>query len=153
MAKKLAIDLDPKGPLHFTRSVKIPTGDGKPLTVEFDFLFRDFLEMAALQERWNAVSDEMTAKAKAEKAENEAMDAAIAAGEIVPVRVAKNAVEEAKEELNIRTDWLLDFLVGWQLSQDFNRENLFKFLVKYPRSFFVLMADYREGMTQGRLGN
>ena len=40
-SKKIVLDLDPQGPITFTRGVKIPTGDGKPLEIEFEFLFRD----------------------------------------------------------------------------------------------------------------
>ena len=46
--KKIVLDLDPQGPITFTRGVKIPTGDGKPLEIEFEFLFRDRVAMAEL---------------------------------------------------------------------------------------------------------
>ena len=50
--KKIVLDLDPQGPITFTRGVKIPTGDGKPLEIEFDFLFRDRVAMAELMQKW-----------------------------------------------------------------------------------------------------
>ena len=50
--KKIVLDLDPQGPITFTRVVPIPTCDGRPLEIEFEFLFRDRIGMAELMQKW-----------------------------------------------------------------------------------------------------
>lgn len=143
MAKKLAIDLDPQGPILFTRSVKIPTGDGKPLTVDFDFLFRDRLEMAELLQKWDAQVEQARAESKA------ASDATAEQA----VQPRPDIVAATQEGIESDVDTLTDFVKGWNLVPEFNRENLAKFVRLYPGAPLTLVRDYREGMTQGRLGN
>jgi hypothetical protein len=146
MAKKLAIDLDPKGPIYFNRSIKIPTGDGKPLTVDFDFLFRDRIEMAELLQKWDTQVEQSRAEAKS------AVDAAGAAETQVNAP-RPDLVAATNEGIDADVETLMDFVTGWNLVSDFNRENLAKFVRKYPGAPLALVRDYREGMTQGRLGN
>lgn len=145
-SKKLVIDLDPQGPITFTRAIKIPTGDGKPLTVEFDFMFRDRVAMAELLQKWDAQVEKSREQVKA------MVDAQT---------INEPAVGQERPDLKAATiegiasdvDTMMDFIVGWQLSAEFTRENLSKFITRYPGAPLTLVRDYREGMTQGRLGN
>ena len=143
MAKKLAIDLDPQGPIHFTRSIKIPTGDGKALSVDFEFLFRDRIEMAELLQKWDSQVESTRAELKL------ASDAAIEQ----PARPRADLVALTQEGIEADVDTLTDFVTGWNLVLDFTKENLAKFVRLYPGAPLALVRDYREGMTQGRLGN
>lgn len=145
-SKKLVIDLDPQGPITFTRAIKIPTGDGKPLTVEFDFLFRDRVEMAELLQKWDAQVE------KAREQVKEAVDAQII-GEPAPTQERPDLKAATLEGIASDVETLMDFIVGWQLSAEFSSDNLAKFVRKYPGAPLALVRDYREGMTQGRLGN
>lgn len=143
MAKKIAVDLDPQGPHTFTRSIRIPTGDGKPLTLDFDFLFRDRVEMAALLQKW----DDAVEAARA----NAAPDARLLADPPAPRPDLRAATEEG---IASDVETLMDFITGWGISNhEFNADNLAKFVRRYPGAPLALVRDYREGMTQGRLGN
>ncbi len=143
-SKKIVLDLDPQGPITFTRAIKIPTGDGKPLTVEFDFLFRDRIEMAELLQKWDAQVEQSREKVKA----------AIELAEDSPPSQDRPDLKAATlEGIASDVETLMDFIVGWQLAAEFGRDNLAKFVRKYPGAPLTLVRDYREGMTQGRLGN
>ena len=145
-AKKLVIDLDPQGPITFTRGIKIPTGDGKPLTVEFDFLFRDRVAMAELLQKWDSQVEKAREQVKA------AVDAQVT-GEPAPGQDRPDLKAATLEGIASDVDTLMDFIVGWQLAAEFSRENLSKFVTRYPGAPLTLVRDYREGMTQGRSGN
>lgn len=155
MAKKLVIDLDPQGPVTFTRSIRIPTGDGKPLAVDFDFLFRDRVEMADLLQKWDDAVDAARTKAQAEvKAAAEAADLRTVGDPPLepPARPDLRTLTEEGITSDVQT--LMDFITGWGISNhEFNAENLAKFVRRYPGAPLALVKDYREGMTQGRLGN
>lgn len=144
-SKKIVIDLDPQGPITFTRAIKIPTGDGKPLTIDFEFLFRDRVEMAELLQKWDAQIEKSREQVKAAV---ELQDDAQPAAERPDLKAA------TLEGIAADVETLLDFVTGWGISNaEFSRENLTKFVRKYPGAPITLVRDYREGMTQGRLGN
>jgi len=146
-SKKLVIDLDPKGPITFTRAIKIPTGDGKPLTVDFDFLFRDRVEMADLLQKWDAQFEKSREQVKT------SADAATAEDATAPDDRG-DLKASAMEVIEADVDTLMDFITGWNIGNaEFGRENLTKFVRLYPGAALALVRDYREGMTQGRLGN
>lgn len=141
-SKKIVLDLDPVGPITFTRPVQIPTGDGKPLTVEFEFLFRDRVEMAELMQNWD---DQVKASKKKESA---------LATQGEPPAPTVDVVASTLEGIASDVETLLDFISGWNVSNlPFNAENLAKFVRRYPGAPLKLVRDYREGMTEGRLGN
>jgi hypothetical protein len=138
--KKIVLDLDPQGPITFTRGVKIPTGDGKPLEIEFEFLFRDSVEYGKLVDSWRGT--------------NESRLVAVAADEALPVERRKSSADWAEAAVQENTANLMDFLCGWNIKDfEFNAENLSKFVRRYPGAFLILLRDYRDGMTEGRLGN
>ncbi len=146
MAKKIAVDLDPQGPHTFTRSIRIPTGDGKPLTLDFDFLFRDRVEMAALLQKWDDAVEAARTKATADAQVPPTLGA-----EPAPRPDLRAATEEG---IASDVETLMDFITGWGISNhEFNADNLAKFVRRYPGAPLALVRDYREGMTQGRLGN
>lgn len=140
-SKKIVLDLDPQGPTTFTRAVKIPTGDGKPLEIEFEFLFRDRVALAELMQKWEEQVN-VTLKAAKVEATQEAQHASI------------DVVAATLEGIASDAETLMDFITGWNVSNlPFNAESLAKFVRRYPGAPLALVRDYREGMTQGRLGN
>jgi protoporphyrinogen oxidase len=142
-AKKIVLDLDPQGPITFTRSVKIPTGDGKPLEIEFEFLFRDRIEMAELMQKWE---DQVKATREAAKV--------AATQEVHPATPPIDVVASTHEGIASDVETLMDFITGWNVGNNpFNAESLAKFVRRYPGAPLALVRDYREGMTEGRLGN
>ena len=141
--KKIVLDLDPQGPITFTRGVKIPTGDGKPLEIEFEFLFRDRVAMAELMQKWE---DQVKATREAAKV--------AATQELQPAPPPVDVVASTREGIASDVETLLDFICGWNVSNNpFNAESLAKFVRRYPGAPLALVRDYREGMTEGRLGN
>lgn len=141
--KKIVLDLDPQGPITFTRVVAIPTCDGRPLEIEFEFLFRDRIGMAELMQKWGDLT----------KASRDAATLA-ASQESQPTPPPFDVVASTREGIASDVETLMDFISGWNVSNNpFNAENIAKFVRRYPGAPLALVRDYRVAMTEGRLGN
>lgn len=137
MAKKVAVDLDPQGPVTFERTLKIPTPSGKVLEIVFTFLHRDREQYAALMEQWRERGD--AAKDTLAQPEGDA---------------AADIVGNTKKLLEIEVDSFMDTVTDWNIDGfGFSRENVVRFLRRYPGASRTVIGDYSVGMNEGRLGN
>ena len=106
---KIKIDLDPVGRITFQRTIQIPTADGSPLRITFDFVHRTREQMAELMEQYVA---------KARESLKEAEDNS---GQTTP---AREAVETA---IRRDTEAVMDVAAGWNVEgYAFNAESLAK---------------------------
>lgn len=153
MAKKISIDLDPQGPLTFEREVSIPTPDGKPLKVTFTFKHRTREEMAAMQDAYMAKAREQYRQLQETAiAEKQAQADAEAAGQVYMPTMASSA-DGVEAAIRSDVETVMDCATDWNLTAEFNADNLAKFFRRYVKAAETIAADYRVSMTQGRLGN
>lgn len=129
---KIQIDLDPKGPVTYTRTVNLPTPDGKGLAVEFTFKYRDQIEMAEMAADW-----QRRVEARSTGADVSNTD---------PVQAARDAIAS-----DVRT--LQEVASGWNIDAPFDDANLTKLCTRYAGAAMAVVLDYRVSLTQGRLGN
>jgi hypothetical protein len=151
---KVRLKLDPGEQITFKREVKIPTPDGKPLSVEFVFKHRTRDEMADLTERWIADGRANLLRVKDEEAaEQAARETAEASGEtyIEPIPDLKSrAAEGIKRDVAV----ILECASDWNVEgYEFTAENIAKMIRMYNATASAVMNDYRTSIAEGRLGN
>lgn len=153
MAQKIKIDLDPQGPITFKRTVAIPTPDGKPLKIEFDFKYRDREEMAAMTERYMEKAREELPSLLAEQKEQKDAAAAAEATGYVYIPPMPKLVDGVDEAIRNDVETVMDCASGWNVDAPFDAETLTKFFRRYAKAAVTIASDYRVSMTEGRLGN
>lgn len=139
-----------KRPESFKRPVKFQDVDGTEGQLEAVFKYRTMEEFGEMYDEWTKEQEE---KLRAEKAKlDEARAAAEVAGEtfVEPVQTSKE-LRRAQAEAN--ADYLLRFLVGWNLDVEVNRDALVQLANEFPGASAALMNDYRVAITEGRVGN
>ena len=131
---KVKLNLDPKDRITFRSEVAIPTPDGKPLRITFDFKYRDRVAMNAfLEENARlAVSLMDSFKDVSDHGSPEVVDQLVA-HDVAAVR---------------------DMAVGWNVEDlPFDEETLQRFFTVYPGAAAAIGEHYRISLTRGRLGN
>lgn len=129
---KIIVDLDTP-PATFWRPVSIPDPiSGAPLRVRLEFKFRDRVESAAFFDRYRK-----DAEARLQQAEANGADAQV----------------HETDEVGRDVAALRDIATGWNIAAPFNDENLAKFFNLYPAAPGVIVAEYHDRLTKGRLGN
>ena len=144
--KKVRIELDPQGPITIEREVAIPTFDGSPLKVCFAFRVRtrvDFAEQIA-QPRIDRMS--ATAREAVMEQREVAKTGEIPSPKDIGKLAAAHVVAQVASILAMASDWGIE-------GQDFNEENVRKFVNLYPGAEDAIFEDYRKGSVEGRLGN
>jgi Phage tail assembly chaperone len=140
---KVRLDLDPKEQLTFSRAVSIPTPDGKPLKITFEFRYRDRVEMADMMERHAAVAREQYDLLKGR-------EQAIGQSGMQSEEVEKLVLAAIERDVDVVLDSAISWNVdGWPL----DRETLRMFFRRYPGAASAIHADYRVSLIEGRLGN
>jgi hypothetical protein len=131
MAQKVKLSLDPKDRISFEREISIPTPDGKPVKITFEFKYRTREQTAELLDSY-VTKAKASAEAAKGKDNAEQVDQAI-----------RNDVQAIKE---VATNWNVD-------GHAFDDETLAQFVSMYPGAPMAILRDYHVGMTEGRLGN
>lgn len=132
---KIKLNLDPTDTPTYKREVSIPTPDGKPLKIEFEFLHRTREEMATLFDLY--------IKREADR---------VAHGS--PEGEQRSLVDITREALARDVDTTLDVAVGWNVDgYEFGKESLMLLFARYPAAATAIATDYRVSHTEGRLGN
>lgn len=130
---KVKLSLDPKDRISFKRKVAIPTADGSPLTIEFEFKHRTRTQFAQLM-------DEHIAKARAALSVERADDAKVS-------DTVADAIQRDVEAVR-------DVATGWNVDgMPFDNDSLSKFFDVYPGAAMSIITDYRISLNEGRLGN
>lgn len=128
--QKVKLDLDADDIITFERTVQIPTPDGKPLKVTFDFKYRDREAMAELL-------DSYIEKSKA---------AVSAEG--------RTMVQMARDNIKSDVEAVKEVATGWNVEGfEFDDKGLAKFFKRYAGAALAIISDYRVSLTEGRLGN
>lgn len=130
---KVKLSLDSKDRISFKRAVAIPTPDGSPLTIEFEFKHRTRTEFAKLM-------DEHIAKVRA------ATEVEREPGASISDAVAEAIQRDVGAVMDVASGWNVDGLA-------FNADSLTKVIDQYPGAAMAIVTDYRISLTEGRLGN
>lgn len=130
---KVKLNLDPTDRITFSREVSIPTPDGEPLKIQFEFKHRTRAQMAEMMDGYISKARDY---AKA------------AAKESVPL--ADVVAESTRRDASA----ILDCAIGWNVEgYAFDAETLVKFLNLFPGAAMAVIEDYRVSLNEGRLGN
>lgn len=148
MAKeRIKLDLDSTDNLDFERDIAIPTPDGRELVIPFTCKYRDRVETGALFDSFGdtgpAPAEQPAAPRKGRKA----------AGQAATAPKAPTLEDGAVAAAQADADTVMKCFTGWGLEMPFTRENVVKFVTRYPGATLALLLDYRVSLTQGRLGN
>lgn len=119
-------------PKSFKRKVEFAMLDGTVGVIEVEFKYRTRTEFGRM-------IDELLETAKA------STDA--------PADVKAEMFELMSRTTEANADYVLQIAQGWNLDEEFNRENIQQLGDEIPAAVAAIMADYRSAVTEGRLGN
>ncbi|WP_250501972.1 phage tail assembly chaperone [Caballeronia sp. AZ7_KS35] len=117
-------------PQSFKRVVKFKMLDGAEASIEVSYKYRTRTEFGAF-------IDEIAAAAKAERPEGDDFSVA--------------AIWEKIGSGN--ADYIMQAVDGWNLDEEFTRENVQQLADELPAAVIAIIDSYRDAITQGRLGN
>ena len=121
-------------PKNFTATVKTKLLNGDEVSVEMKYTYRTRSEFGAFL-------DEIFAENEVKPADNS--EQAIAA-------TLEKAYQTGVER---HADQIMRAAEGWNLDEDFSRENVVALCDEIPAMAFAIMDTYRIAITEGRLGN
>lgn len=140
---KVKLSLEPSDRITYKRSVSIPTPDGKPLSIEFEFLHRTRSELAKF-------IDGHVAQARADI---EAL-APKGDGDEAPAQLPADSPDLHALTLDREVALLRGIAVGWGVDgYPFDDRSLRIFCERYAGAASAVAADYRLALEHGRLGN
>jgi hypothetical protein len=145
--ERIKLDLDSTDDLDFEREVAIPTPDGRELLIPFIFKYRDRVAVAELFDGYNQAAQAPAVPAAPARKPRKAAAKPEAAAE--PPTLA----QAARDAIQADADTLLDCASGWGLDMPYSRDNVVRFVTRYPGAALAVVLDYRTSLTQGRLGN
>jgi len=143
MAKASKIVLG-KRPTSFKKDVSFAMLDGSKGCIEIEYAYRTRTEYAKFADEIQAASQ---AKADAEAAR---FKAAAAAGEALPEFRQADLVAH---QVQITVESIMKSVKGWNLDISFDREAVEQLVDELPAAVAQILSDYREAITEGRLGN
>ena len=117
-------------PKSFKRVVKFPMVDGSEGAMTITFKYRTRSEFGQF-------IDEMMLEAQT-------------APDEAPATSLGAALEKTKEA---NADYILKIAEGWDLDEEFNRENVAQLCDEVPGASAAIMDQYRAAIVEGRLGN
>lgn len=132
MAARIQLGARPK---TFARKITVQLPEGGEGSIEVQYLYRTRTEFAAF-------IGEITK----------------AAGTAPPADTSAEAVDESirgamAATLSQNADYIMRIATGWDLEHEFNRANVVQLCDELPGAAMAMMAQYREAITEGRLGN
>jgi hypothetical protein len=117
-------------PQNFKRVVKFKMVDGTDASIEVSFKYRT-------RKEFGAFIDEISAAAKVERPAGDDF-----------------SVADLWEKIGSgNADYILQAVDGWNLDEEFTRENVQQLADEIPAAVIAIIDSYREAITQGRLGN
>lgn len=143
MAKASKIVLG-KRPESFKRTITFPMLEGGEGCMSVDFVYRTRKEHAAFV-------DDIKAGVEAKgDAEAERYKKLVEAGENVP---AIKQADLVKYQIEANIDTIMGAVKGWNLDIPFDREAVEQLVDELPGAVAAILNDYRDAITEGRLGN
>lgn len=126
-------------PKDFKRTINVVTVDGKVLDLNITFQYRTKKEFAALADdgirkakaEFETTSDENTVESVSETFWSELYE-----------RVGKNSAEH-----------VLKIATGWDITDDFNEENLMRLENEFPGSLKAISESYAKAVSEERTKN
>ena len=119
-------------PKNFKRTVKVQLLDGTEGSIECSYKYRTRTEFGAF------IDSIMEAAGVKPKADEDAKFS------------LKELMEKTKDS---NADYILQVVDGWNLDEEFTRENVLQLCDELPGAASAIMETYRLATTEGRLGN
>jgi hypothetical protein len=119
-----------KRPTNFKHTVKFKMLDGSDGAIEVTYKYRT-------RKEFGVFIDEVFAASKEDRPADEEFSWA--------------ALMEKTGSSN--ADYVMQAIEGWNLDEEFTRENVQQLADELPAAITAIMDSYRNAMTQGRLGN
>lgn len=117
-------------PKNFKKTVSITFADGTKYDIEMLYTYRTRSEYAAFM-------DSVVGEPKKGKKADE----------------VKTAADAFKLAGDIDADIIMKIAEGWDLDDEFNKENVLKLIDEYPSAAAIISDDYREAILDGRRKN
>lgn len=117
-------------PESFKHVVKFPMLDGSEGAIEVEYIYRT-------RKEFGTFVDEVFASAKEEP----------------PVGDDFSWAALMDKTSGANADYVMRAVKGWNLDEEFNRENVQQLADELPGAITAIMDAYRAAITQGRLGN
>lgn len=123
-----------KRPKNFKAKVSFPLLDGETGIIEISYIYRTRTEFGKL------IDDLMTdAGVKQDGVDDEAQKFSLA-----------EALERTRDT---NADYIMKVADGWNLDEEFSRDNVAQMCDEIPAAAMAIMNTYRNAITEGRLGN
>jgi len=121
-------------PKNFTRIITVDLPEGGKGSVEVLFKYRTRTEFGAFIDNL--------------------LDKAGVAPKDTSEEALKYSLKQALEAtIDQNADYILQIADGWNMDEDFNRDNVAQLCDELPGAAQAIMDAYREAITTGRLGN
>ncbi len=129
MATKIKLGSRPK---NFKKTIIFPMLDGSTGSIEVTYKYRTRTEFGAFIDKIMDAAGEMKGRDDEEK-------------------VSMAALMEKTAGAN--ADYIMEAVEGWNLEEDFTKENVQQLADELPAAVNAIMETYRTAITEGRLGN
>jgi hypothetical protein len=125
-------------PKNFKKTLQVPLHEGQTGTVEVSYVYRT-------RKEFGAFVDELLAAVPA------AVPAAAAAASSEDSKYSLAAV--LAKNVDTQADYIMRIVDGWNLDEPFNRANVLKLCDELPGASEAIIDNYRNAVSEGRLGN
>lgn len=119
-------------PKSFKKVIKVPMIDGSEGSIECVFTYRTRTEFGAFIDE---ITEAAGIKAKTDEDQKFSL---------------KELMEKTKDS---SADYIMKVVEGWNLDEDFTRQNVQQLCDEFPGVAAAIMESYRTATTEGRLGN
>lgn len=123
-----------KRPKNFKSKVAFPMLDGEEGIIEVSYVYRTKTEFGAL-------IDDLFQEAGVKPAGTDAESQNF------------SLEESLRRTRDTNADYLMRVMDGWNLDEEFSRENVAQLCDEIPAAAMAIMNQYRAAITEGRLGN
>ena len=122
-------------PKNFKRTIKVPMPEGGEGTIEVSYIYRTRTQFG---EFVDGLIETAGVKPPASQADED-------------VKFSLAEAMERTRETN--ADYIMKIVDGWNLEEDFTRANVEQLCDELPGAALAIMDQYRQAITEGRLGN
>lgn len=116
----------------FKKEVEIPRVGGDPISVEFEFKYRDRKELSAMFDKWNAAREEV------------AKDAA---------KEGSTWGETTAAEIDLQANQMKDIVVGWAFDDAFDDASITELVTACVGAPAAVIDAYQKAYEVARRGN
>lgn len=119
-------------PKNFRRTIKVPLPEGGEGSIEVSYVYRTRTQFG------------------------EFIDGLLKSAGVKPKDAGdvEFSLQEAMEKTrDTNADYIMQIVDGWNLDEDFSRASVVQLCDELPGAALALMEQYRQAITEGRLGN